>query len=117
MLLAIWSLRFAISASNGPEQMKGKKHMANKTHIDLAADAVASVLKTIPQPQRKWASDEHKRALAFLKASGEPTDIILDAGERLANVSAVRQELEKGGVLPIKETTSAFILLVKTALG
>lgn len=88
-----------------------------KTHIDLAADAVAHVLKSIPQPQRKWASDEHKRALAYLKASGETTDIILDAGERLANVSAIRQELEKGGVLPVKESASAFILLVKTALG
>jgi hypothetical protein len=65
-------------------------------NIDLAAKAVASVV----QASGKFGADEQKAALTMIGKEASPADLV-DTFSRIGNVSAVRQELEKCGVLKV----------------
>lgn len=82
-------------------------------NLEVVADAIArSGCKT----SKKFAKPEFDAALKYIGGNSDPDDLLDNVG-RIANISAVRQELEKGGILPTAQSDSALIRAVKAALA
>lgn len=82
-------------------------------NIEIVANAIA---QSGAIESKQFRTEEHKRALQYIAAESDPADLVDNIG-RIGNVSAVRQELEKGGIIPAKESDSALIRAIKTAIG
>ena len=90
-----------------------KSKPANKNmNIEIIGKAVAA---SIAQTQ-KFGDSEQKVALGLIGKASQPDDIV-DNMSYIGNVSAIRQKLEKAGLLPVKATDlDAFQRQVKTNL-
>lgn len=64
---------------------------------------------------KKFATDEHKKAMDYIAKNSENPVEMVENLQRIGNVSAVRQELEKGGVLPMPQSDTALIRAIKAA--
>lgn len=80
-------------------------------NIQLVGEAIASAIKG----SKKFATEEHKAALAIIAKESAPDDLVENVS-RIANVSAIRQELEKGGILQAATSDTAFVRAVKEAM-
>lgn len=106
MLLAIRK-----SIGNHAEKRKTERNK-NMLNITLVGEAVASAIKG----SKKFATEEHKAALAIIAKESDPADLVENIS-RIANVSAIRQELEKGGILQAATSDTAFVRAVKAGLA
>lgn len=80
--------------------------------MEIVADAIAKALKA--NGKTKFQTEDHKAALQHVASNSDP-DALVENISRIANISAVRQELEKGGIIPSKESDSALIRAVKAS--
>lgn len=83
-------------------------------NIELIGAAIAkSGIKT----SKAFRTEEHKKALDYIakECASNPIELVENIS-RIANISAVRQELEKGGVLQAKESDTALVRAVKAEL-
>jgi len=74
--------------------IKIRKHNMN---INLIAKSLAAVISQTG----KFGADEQKMAFGLIAKGSTPEDMAENFA-RIGNVSAVRQELEKAGLLPVK---------------
>jgi hypothetical protein len=80
--------------------------------IEITAMAVAQAIRSTG----KFGKAEHEAAMDYITAECEDKDDMRAGLSRLGNVSAVRQELEKAGVIKGNHSDSVFVLHVKKAI-
>lgn len=107
MLSAIASSRLA---QNTPANERQRKIM---DEMQATAMVVARVIRST----KKFGKVEHEMAMTILMDESENPVNMREGMLRIGNVSAIRQDLEKGGVLPTNVTPSAFSQAVKAALA
>jgi hypothetical protein len=78
---------------------------------ELVAYACAMAMAT----SRKFGAAEHRIALDFVQKHSTPANLVANV-TRLGNLSAVRQEHEKAGVLPMGDA-SALARAVRELIG
>lgn len=77
--------------------------------LEVVAEGVARAIRG----SRKFATAEHEAALKWICANSAPASLASNIA-RIGNVSAIRQDLEKAGL--VNGTTSAFAVAVGNAL-
>ena len=84
----------------------------NMVEIEIIGKAIATAIKT----SGKYASEEHGQALGTVLLACPPENL-KDTIQRMGNLSADRQELEKSGILPMaSHKLNALSQQVKAAL-
>ena len=79
-------------------------------NIEVVATAIALAIKD----SGKFRAEEQKTALRYIAAESAPEELVENIG-RIGNVSAVRQELEKSGIIKGSESDSALCRAIKAA--
>ena len=83
------------------------------TGLELAAKAVAITVKQSKSfKQKDWES-----ASKYVLDNAEDMDTARESLGRISNVSAVRQELEKSGILQPTALDNAFVRMVKIEIA
>lgn len=81
-------------------------------NLELVGMAIAQAISQ----SKKFAAAEHASAMSFIVRESDPLGLA-DNLCRIGNLSAIRQELEKNGLISKADVTpSALIINVKTAL-
>jgi hypothetical protein len=81
-------------------------------NLTVVATAVAIAIRDT----KRFGAAEQKSAMGEI-AKTSAADELIDNLTSIGNVSAVRQDLEKGGVIPSNAEPSAFSKAVKDALA
>lgn len=86
-----------------------KKEKSNM-QLEVVAMGIAQAIAT----SGTFRADDQKRALGYIATNSEAEHLVENIG-RIGNVSAVYQELVKGGIIKGTETDSALCRAVKNA--
>ena len=81
-------------------------------NLVVVATAVATAIKDT----KKFGAAEQKSAMGLI-AQSSAADELIDNLTSIGNISAVTQDLQKGGVIPWNTEPSAFAKAVKDALS